>query len=114
MRVKFSNKGANLIVGLAGELDHHCADYVKRKVDAEIFKSTTKNIIFDFSKVNFMDSSGIGVIMGRFKNVQKLNGKLAVVNPTPQIRRIFELTGFQRIIPIYDSIENAYCSFNEH
>ncbi|MCX8129261.1 MAG: anti-sigma F factor antagonist [Clostridia bacterium] len=107
MQVKFSNKGSTLIVSIIGELDHHSAEYIREKVDAEMMKSTTKNMIFDFSKVSFMDSSGIGVIMGRYKNIQKLNGKAVIVSVSDQIKRIFDMSGLLRIMPVYDNIDTA-------
>lgn len=107
MKLKLLNKGTTLVVNIVGELDHHSAEYIRDKIDGEIIKAITKNIIFDFSKVSFMDSSGIGVIMGRFKNVQKLNGKVAIANINIQIKRIFEMSGLSKIIPIYDNIDKA-------
>ncbi len=107
LQVKFSNKGSILIVGIIGELDHHSAQYIRDKIDAEMIKATTKNIIFDFSKVTFMDSSGIGVIMGRYKNIQKLNGKAVIVSVNSQIKRIFDMSGLFRIMPVYDNIDTA-------
>ena len=107
LQVKLSNRGNTLIIGITGELDHHCAEYIRHKVDGEITKATTKNLIFDFSKLSFMDSSGIGVIMGRYKNIQKLNGKLATVNVNAQIRRILEMSGLLKIIPVYDNVDSA-------
>jgi stage II sporulation protein AA (anti-sigma F factor antagonist) len=107
LQVKFLNKGTTLIVHFNGELDHHSAEYVRQKIDNEIIKSTTKNIIFDFSNLSFMDSSGIGVIMGRYKNIQKLNGKAVVININEQVRRVFELSGMMKIIPGYENVETA-------
>lgn len=107
MQIKFSNKGSTLIVGIDGELDHHTIEYVREKIDFEIMKSTTKNLIFDFSKVSFMDSSGIGVIMGRYKNIKKLNGEAGLVNVNMHIERILEMAGILKIIPIYKNIEIA-------
>lgn len=107
MQVKFNNKGSTLIVSILGELDHHSAEYIRQKVDNEILKSTTRNVIFDFAKVSFMDSSGIGVIIGRYKNISKLNGKVAVVNASTQIGRILEMSGILRIISLYESIDTA-------
>lgn len=111
MHLKLQNKGTTLIVSIIGELDHHSTEYIKQRVDGEIIKSTTKNIVFDFSKVSFMDSSGIGVIMGRYKNVENLNGKTAIINVNAQIRRIFEMSGLLRLIPIYDNIDSAISAF---
>lgn len=107
LQVKFSSRGSTLIVGIIGELDHHSAEYVREKVDSEMMKATTKNIIFDFSKVSFMDSSGIGVIMGRYKNIQKLQGKAVIICVSDQIRRIFDMSGLLKIMPVYDNIDTA-------
>jgi stage II sporulation protein AA (anti-sigma F factor antagonist) len=107
LQVKITNKGTTLIVGIIGELDHHSAEYIKQKIDGELMKATIKNVVFDFSKVSFMDSSGIGVILGRYKNIQKINGKAAIVNPSSQIAKIFEMSGLFKIIPLYDNINKA-------
>lgn len=111
MQVKLSKKGSTLIVGIIGELDHHTAEYVRQKIDSELIKSTTRNVVIDLSKLSFMDSSGIGVIMGRYKNVQQLNGKMAITVIGSQIRRILEMAGLNRIIPVYDSMDSAVNSF---
>lgn len=107
MQVKFTSKGTTLIAIIVGELDHHSAEHIRTKIDNEMMKATVKNLIFDFSKVTFMDSSGIGVIMGRYKNVNKLNGKVMAVNLSEQIKRIFEMSGIQRFIPLYKNIDAA-------
>lgn|GEM_PF-18010 len=107
LHVKFSKRGQALIVSIVGELDHHSAEYIKSKVDSEIIKSSTKNMIFDFSKVSFMDSSGIGTIIGRYKKIKNLNGKTAIANISPQTKRIIEMSGLLKIIQIYESIDIA-------
>ncbi len=107
MQVRLSSKGTTLIVGIIGELDHHSAEYIRQKVDSEIIKSSIKNVIFDMSKVAFMDSSGIGVIMGRYKNVQKLNGKTVLAGISDQVKRIFDMGGLLKIIPAYNNIDDA-------
>ena len=110
LQVKFSSRGSTLIVAIYGEMDHHSAEYIREKVDGEMLKSTTKNVVFDFSRVTFMDSSGIGVIMGRYKNIQKLNGKAVIANVNSQVKRIFEMSGLLRIMPVYDNIDTAVSS----
>jgi stage II sporulation protein AA (anti-sigma F factor antagonist) len=107
LKVKISYKGTILIASLAGELDHHSAEYVRQKIDNELMKSSNRDMILDFSEVSFMDSSGIGVVIGRYKNIQKLNGKLAIINLNSQVRRIFEMSGLLKIIPTYDNVEHA-------
>lgn len=107
MKIKFLNKGNTLIASIIGEMDHHTADYIRDKIDGEIIKSSTKNIVFDFSKVGFMDSSGIGLVMGRYKNISKLNGRTAIIKANEQVRRIFEMSGVEKLVPIYDNIDEA-------
>ena len=107
MRIKFFSKGTTLIASIAGELDHHWAEYVRQKMDGEILKTTTRDVILDFSNVTFMDSSGIGVILGRYKNIQKLNGKIAIINLSAQVKRVLEMSGLLKIIPMYDNLDIA-------
>lgn len=110
MDVKLSKRGTTLIIRIMEDMDHHSAQYLRQKIDSELVKSTVKNIIFDFSNVNFMDSSGIGVIVGRYKNVQKLNGKAAIINANPKIMQIFEMSGILKIIPAYNDLDKAISS----
>lgn len=107
MDVTFSNKGITLIIKIRGELDHHTAEYIRRKIDSEVMKSFTKNVIFDFSEVSFMDSSGIGVIMGRYKNIRQLHGNVSLVNIKPQLKRIFDMSGILKYVSIHDSVNDA-------
>jgi len=67
LNIKLDKQGQYFVAVLNGELDHHTAEYIRQKLDAEMMKSTTKNMVLDFSKVTFMDSSGIGVIMEDIK-----------------------------------------------
>ena len=110
MDVKLQRKGTTLVIRIMEDMDHHSAQYLRQKIDSEIIKSTVKNIIFDFSKVNFMDSSGIGIVVGRYKNIQKLNGRAAIVNANPKLMQIFEMSGVLKIIPAYADLEDALTS----
>jgi stage II sporulation protein AA (anti-sigma F factor antagonist) len=101
-----------LIIRISGELDHHFADYARNKMDNEILKSTTRNVIFDFTKLVFMDSSGIGVIAGRYKNIKRLRGKSVIVCTNKHIRKILEMSGIFRLMPLYDSIDSAVQELN--
>lgn len=105
--VKLTNKGSVLVIKIMGELDHHSTDYFRNKIDSQMVKATTRDIIFDLSKLTFMDSSGIGALMGRYKNIVKLNGRAAIVNPDKQIYRILEMSGILKIMKVYDSVEMA-------
>ncbi|HHW56666.1 MAG TPA: anti-sigma F factor antagonist [Clostridia bacterium] len=107
MEVKFVKKGDILIAKIDGELDHHVAEKIKAIVDEEYEKKSYKNLIFDFKNVSFMDSSGIGVIIGRYKKVKENKGKVMIVNANKQLHKIIEVSGLLRIIKCYNDIEEA-------
>lgn len=96
-----------LIIRLNGELDHHNAIHIREKADKLIERNPIKHIIFDFSGAAFMDSAGIGVIMGRYKKVIFIGGTIAVASVGAAIDRIFKLSGLYKIIEKYDSVEAA-------
>lgn len=110
MFLKFDIIGRTLVVGLSGELDHHSAESVRIKIDNKIEEYGINNLIFDFSGVNFMDSSGIGVIIGRYRKVSEYGGKVAITNLKPQIKKVFELGGLFRIIKEFSGIDEAAAS----
>jgi stage II sporulation protein AA (anti-sigma F factor antagonist) len=105
--IKFSNRGTTLIVTLAGELDHHYAEHARKKIDNELMKASTRNVILDISTLGFMDSSGIGVIAGRYKNIHKLGGNLCIVSANTRINRILEMSGLLKIIPSFEAMDEA-------
>lgn len=96
-----------LIIRLNDELDHHNAISIREKADKLIDRNNIKHIIFDFSGAGFMDSAGIGVIMGRYKKVIFIGGKAAVANVNSAVDRIFKISGLYKIIDKYDSVEAA-------
>ncbi|NLK97195.1 anti-sigma F factor antagonist [Defluviitalea saccharophila] len=110
MDIKYSMKKGSLIVRISGEIDHHTSENIREKLDREFQRQNAKNIIFDFSDIQFMDSSGIGVIMGRYKNVKERGGKVGIFNVHPQIDRIFQLSGLYKIINHYHSLDEAVSS----
>jgi stage II sporulation protein AA (anti-sigma F factor antagonist) len=96
-----------LVIKLTGELDHHNAVRIRENADKLIDRNHIKHIIFDFSDAGFMDSAGIGVIMGRYKKVIFIGGKTAVANVNSTVDRIFRLSGLYKIIEKYDTVETA-------
>lgn len=107
LNIKFSNRGSTLIIAFAGELDHHFAEYARNKIDSELLKATTKNVVFDFTGLSFMDSSGIGVIVGRYANIIKLGGRTAIICKNPKICRILEISGILKLMPVYEKLDYA-------
>ncbi len=96
-----------LVIRLNEELDHHNALRIREKADKLIDRNNIKHIIFDFSGAGFMDSAGIGVIMGRYRKVIFIGGKTAVAGVSSSVDRIFRLSGLYKIIEKYDTVENA-------
>lgn len=96
-----------LVIRLSEELDHHNAVRIREKADRLIERNHIKHIIFDFSGAGFMDSAGIGVIMGRYRKVIFIGGKIAVASVNATVDRVFRLSGLYKIIDKYDTVEAA-------
>ena len=97
-----------LTIFLPNELDHHNAEEIRRKADRLIEKHHIKCVIFDFTETNFMDSSGIGVIMGRYRQVIFKGGRIGVTGVKAGVERIFKLSGLYKIIERYESETEAF------
>ena len=82
-----------LIVELAGELDHHVAARIRKDIDAEIEFYGAKHLIFDFSQVSFMDSSGIGMVFGRYKKIHAGGGTVSIRHASRLVKQILDLSG---------------------
>ena len=91
-----------VVVYLQGELDHHCAQGVRREMDALIEDRRVKTLIIDMEDMAFMDSSGIGVILGRYRTLRERGGRVQVRRMNRQVRRIFNLSGMGQIIEVID------------
>ena len=100
-------QGDSLFIYFKDELDHHAVTYLRETSDRLIEAGNVKNIVFDFKDVSFMDSSGIGLIMGRYKKVMFIGGKAAVTNVGNAVDRIFKISGLYKIIEKYDTIQEA-------
>ena len=105
MEVKYLNTSKTLIIKITEEIDEFEVKEIRRKADYEIERYSPKKVIFDFDRVTFMDSSGIGMIIGRYKQVTMFGGKMELTNLTESVRKIFELSGILRLIPEVDLIE---------
>jgi stage II sporulation protein AA (anti-sigma F factor antagonist) len=102
-----------LIIKLMEELDHHNALTIREQSDKLISGKNIKDIVFDFTGSDFMDSSGIGVIMGRYKKIIFTGGKVAVTGVNQSVDRIFRLSGLYKIIHKFNTIEDAVKEFNK-
>jgi len=96
-----------LIIYVTHDLDHHAAMFLRERSDRLIEAGEAKHVIFDFKNVGFMDSSGIGLVMGRYKKVMFLGGRAAVTNVGKAVDKIFRISGLYKIIEKYDTPEDA-------
>lgn len=97
----------NLLVQFKGELDHHTTENVRQKIDQQYFDQRLKNIILDLRGLTFMDSSGIGLIMGRYRNCIEKNGLVAIVSDNSYVDKMLKMSGLLKIITVYTTIESA-------
>lgn len=93
MGVKISVEAQNMTAQIEGDIDHHTAREIRETIDENIEKINPKNLYMDFSKVQFMDSSGIGLIMGRFKLIKSIGGNLKVINIPKRLERMIKMSG---------------------
>ena len=100
MESKFYEEDKLLVFKITDEIDDCNVQKIRRKADYEIERYMPKKVIFDFDSVTFMDSSGIGLLIGRYKFTNMLGGKLEVANLTQNVRKIFEMSGILKLIPV--------------
>lgn len=89
-----------LMIRLPDEIDHHRSVNISKKADKYIMSEKVGNVVFDFERTTFMDSSGIGVIVGRYKKISCFGGKVFAINTDNRIRRILLLSGLHNIVEI--------------
>lgn len=97
MPVKITVSGEVVTAFLDGEIDHHTASVIRNEIDAAVEKNIPTMLVLDFRDVSFMDSSGIGLVMGRYKVLKPLGAELHVTNTSPQIGKVMRLAGLDRL-----------------
>jgi len=102
MRINFDEQEKILTLKIEEEIDHHMAGNLRREADYEIQRRNPKRVILDFNNVVFMDSAGIGMVIGRYKIASMIGAKLEMRNVKENIKKIFEMTGVLKIIPIIE------------
>ena len=98
MEIQAKSADRNLLLEFCGELDHHGARGALREVELAIDAALPRMLVMDFAGVTFMDSSGIGIIAGRYKKIQCLDGKVFILNAGKQVKRILLLSGIQKYV----------------
>ena len=102
--------GTVLKIKLRGEIDHHSAVAVRTAIDDMIRSRKPTELMIDMSAVDFMDSSGLGLIMGRYNTMKEVGGSVAVVDPNPATKKIMTLAGLERIITIVHTAKTSTVS----
>ena len=100
MEITYIKKDKRLIFEIEEDIDECCVQKIRRRIDNEIQRYMPKEVIFDFSNVSFMDSAGIGLIIGRYKLINMIGGELKIANVNTQIQKIFEMSGLLILIPV--------------
>ena len=103
MITEYLKESRTLTVKIIEEIDQYVADKLRRKLDNEIEIYSPKNVVFDFEAIDFMDSSGIGMVLGRYKLVKMLGGNFEIINADRRLKKIFDMSGVSRIISIKES-----------
>ena len=98
MDVRFKRDGTTLIVSIDGEIDHHTSRILKDRIDSKFIMEPVKNMIIDLAEVTFMDSAGIGLIMGRMKKSVKCRRQDGIRHPKPEIIKILKMSNVDKLI----------------
>ncbi|MCQ2385488.1 MAG: anti-sigma factor antagonist [Clostridia bacterium] len=96
-RFVLSDRGDEILFLLSGEIDHHAAKGLREAIDGEIRLKQPKKVTLNFTKVGFMDSSGLGLVLGRYRTCQSIGAAMTVVSGNPTCRRIFDMAGLSRV-----------------
>ena len=94
-----------LMVKLPEEIDHYRSSYICERADHFIIHQDVDHVVFDFEETRFMDSSGIGIILGRYKKISCFGGKVYILHPDKQIKRVLNLSGVSKLVEIVEEGE---------
>ena len=111
--VRFETANNILVASLTGELDHHNASQLRMEIDAATRAFRTKHLVLDYTQVEFMDSSGIGLAMGRYRSIKERKGIMVIVPGNSYVSRLLGLSGIFALIPKCQSRYLAVSFINE-
>ncbi|MDD6485179.1 MAG: anti-sigma factor antagonist [Clostridiales bacterium] len=97
MDITVSGKEHLITVRPSGELDHHAAKLIRTKIDDEILRTGAVNLAFDLSRVTFMDSSGVGVIIGRYRKITALGGRVFLYGMNENVEKLCRMSGLDKL-----------------
>ncbi|NLN17992.1 MAG: anti-sigma F factor antagonist [Firmicutes bacterium] len=107
LKVQTRKVGASLVVRLSGELDLATAEIFRRTVDAQLAKDGCSNLILVLKNVTFIDSSGIGAILGRYRLIRERQGRVIATGLRPAVRRVLEMSGVLRVVETAETEQQA-------
>jgi len=98
--INYQHLGNNLVFQLYGEIDHHSAKNLREEIDQLILMHRPDEVVFSLCDIDFMDSAGLGLILGRYTKIKEIGATLILENPTEQIEKILKLAGIEKMIQI--------------
>jgi len=107
LSLKLQKHGETLVVSVCGDFDLVVADCCRRDIDEKWKSTEVRDMVFDLERVTFIDSSGLGVILGRYRKVKENGGRVAIVGAAPRVNRILKLSGITLLIPVYPALTTA-------
>jgi len=107
MEVLLEEREGVLVARVSGELDAQNAAEFRQKLEHGLLKSGALNLVLDLARVSFIDSSGLGVILGRYKELKPRGGKVLIAEARPKVLRILELSGLFKLVEVCSSVEVA-------
>ena len=100
MAININVTGEVVTAYLSGELDHHTAKEMREKIDSAVELNMPSMLVLDFKDISFMDSSGIGLVMGRYRNLIKTGAELHITNAPPAIYKMLKLAGIEKLAKV--------------
>lgn len=100
-------KGGVLVIPMPRELDHHSSTEIRDNLDMMLAARGIRRVVLDFSETEFMDSAGIGVVLGKYKRVKAFGGQISVCGVNDRIMRIMRMSGICQIVPFYSNARQA-------
>lgn len=107
MEIIYEIRGDILVAELYGEMDHHASEKIRNDIDGMMEMYGLDKLIFDFGRVSFMDSAGIGIVLGRYRRLQERGGAVAIAACMPKVRSILEMAGVFTVIKYGATKEEA-------
>ena len=112
--VELKSEPEKLTAFLSGEIDHHCAKEIREQIDLAVREQLPPVVVLDFRRVTFMDSSGIGLIIGRAHLMEETGGVLEIHNPSQQSRKVLRVSGTDRLAVLRNTKETACGKEEDH